>query len=176
MSSSSSQDQTPKDTGTGTQAAPPRDSGRQYVPRQASQYEDTATRYETADAPSGAAIGLTIAAAVMMMLSGAWNFFEGLAAVIHGSFVVAVVNSYVYSWSATGWGWFHLILGAVVFAVGAALFTDTLWARMAGVVVASVSAIINFLYIPYLPVWSIVLIAIDVAIIWALLQPRSRYA
>jgi hypothetical protein len=180
MSSSSGQDQAPRDTGTGTQAAaPPREAGRHeagYVPRQASQYyDDTAQRYERPEAASGAAIGLTIMAAVLMMLSGAWNFFEGLAAIIRGSYFIVLPN-YAFNLSVTGWGWFHLILGAVVFAVGAALFTDNPWARAAGVVVAAASAIINFLYVPYLPFWSIALIALDIAIIWALLTPRNRYA
>jgi hypothetical protein len=175
--SSSSQDQTPqpRDTGTGTQSeAPPRQTGRHQVPRQATQYEDT-TRYEESAerAPSGAAMGLTIMAAVLMMVSGAFNFFEGLAAVIRGSYFIVLPN-YAFNLSVRGWGWFHLILGVVVFVVGAALLTDKLWARAAGVIVASLSAIINFLYIPYYPFWSIALVALDVAIIWALLAPRTR--
>jgi hypothetical protein len=182
--SSSSQDQEPRDPGTGgTQAAAPPRAGHQ-VPRQSSQYEDT-RQYDTARQydettgyqrrPSGAVIGLTVFAAVMMMVSGAWNFLEGLAAIIRGSYFVVLPN-YAFNLSVTGWGWFHLILGAVVFAIGASLFTDKLWARAAAVVVVSLSAIINFLYIPYQPWFSIALIAIDIAVIWALLDPRSRNA
>jgi hypothetical protein len=118
-------------------------------------------------------MGFTILAAVMMMLSGIWNFLEGLAAIIKGSFFIVLPN-YTYNLSVTGWGWIHLILGAVVFAAGAALLTDKLWARITGVVLVSVSAIFNFLYIPYAPVWSIALIAIDAFVIWALLTPRRE--
>lgn len=143
------------------------EAARQYVPRQATGYEPG----YAGDGPRGAAMGFTIAAAVLMMMSGVWNFLEGLAAIVRGSFQV-VVHNYIYELSATGWGWFHLILGAVVAIAGVALLTDKLWARIIGVALASVSAIVNFLYIPYLPVWSIVLIAVDVAIIWALLTPR----
>jgi hypothetical protein len=75
-----------------------------------------------------------------------------------------------------GWGWFHLIVGAVVFVAGMSLFLDIFWARMVGVAFAAASAVINFLYIPYFSVWSIVLIAIDIGVIWALLTPRHRYA
>jgi hypothetical protein len=180
MSSSSSQDQTPRDPGTGgTQAAAhPRDAERQYgVPRQAPQYDDTTglRREEAGVGPSKTAMGLTFMAGVLMMVSGAWNILEGIAAMIRGTFVI-VLPSYVYTLSSGGWGLFHLVLGAVVFAVGAALFTDTMWARAAGVALAALSAIINFLYIPYLPLWSIALIAIDVVIIWALLSPRHRTA
>jgi hypothetical protein len=163
-------DQSARDATTSTQSGAAPGEARQYVPRQASRYASAET-----DGPTGAAMGFTIAAAVLMMMSGVWNFLEGLAAIIRGSFVV-VLHNYAYELSATSWGWFHLILGAVVAIAGAALLTDKLWARIIGVALAAVSAIVNFLYIPYLPVWSIVLIAIDVAIIWALLTPRRGFA
>ena len=166
-----SSDQSARDTATsaqGTQAdAPSGEAARQYVPRQAPRHGAS----EASVGPSGAAMGFTIVAAVLMMLSGVWNFLEGLAAIIRGSYFVVLPN-YAYDLSVRGWGWFHLILGAVVAIAGVALLTDKLWARIAGVALASISAIVNFLYIPYLPVWSIVLIAFDAVIIWALHSPR----
>jgi hypothetical protein len=144
---------------------------RPYVPQQASaSAADAAVTW-----PSAAVGGLTITAAVLMMISGVWNFLEGLAALIRGSFFVVLPN-YAYNISVTGWGWFHLILGAVVAVAGAALLTDRLWARLIGVAIAAVSAIVNFLYIPYSPVWSIALIAIDGLVIWALLTPRRGHS
>ena len=156
-------------SGTGQPAAQS-EARRGYVPRQASGYEDVRTRDE---APSGLALGFTIVAAVFMMVSGLLAFFEGLAAIIRGSFFVALPN-YAFNLSATGWGIIHLILGVLVFAAGAALFADKLWARAVGVVLAAFSAIANFVFLPYYPVWAIVLIAIDMFIIWALLYPRIR--
>jgi hypothetical protein len=178
--SSSSQDQNPSNTGTGTQAAaPPSDAGRQqYVPRPAPQYDDSASRDAASKQPSrpnGMATGFTIAAAVMLLLSGAWNFLEGLAALVGGTFF-AGLPSYAYNLSVSGWGWFHLGVGIAVFVAGAALFMDRLWARAAGVALAAISAIVNFVSIPYLPVWSIVMIALDIIVIWALLSPRRRHA
>jgi hypothetical protein len=148
------------------QGGPQGQEARQYVPRQAAGYDVPAEAQ-----PRGAVMGFTILAAVMMMLSGTWNFLEGLAAIIKGSFFIVLPN-YTYNVSVAGWGWIHLILGAVVFAAGVALLMDKLWARITGVVLVSVSAIFNFLYIPYAPVWSIVVIGIDVFVIWALLTPR----
>jgi hypothetical protein len=176
----STQDQSARDTGMGTpaDAAPGgtarqgADDARQYVPRPSPGYDDAA---HAEAGPSGAAKGLTLFAAVMLMLSGAWNFFEGLAAVIHGSYYV-VTHNFVFNVSVTSWGWWHLIMGVIVFAVGACLVMDMLWARVTGVVIAALSAVVNFLYIPYQPVWSVVVIAIDVFVIWALLAPRDRYA
>lgn len=162
-------DQSARESAASTQADIQAGEGaRQRVPRQ---------RYgamETETGPTGATLGFTLFAAVMMMLSGAWNFFEGLAAVIHGSFVV-VLRNYAFSLSAVTWGWFHLIMGLVVLVAGIALLTDKTWARAVGVAVVAVSMIVNFLYIPYQPVWSIVVIAIDMAVLWALLTPRHRW-
>lgn len=152
------------------QPAAQAEAGRGYVPRQASGYDDVQTRDE---APSGLALGFTIVAAAFMMVSGILAFFEGLAAIIRGSFFVVLPN-YAFNLSATGWGIIHLILGVFVFAAGAALFADKLWARITGVVLASFSAIANFVFLPYYPVWAIVMIAIDMFIIWALLYPRIR--
>jgi hypothetical protein len=149
------------------------EAGRQYVPRPSPGYDDSAGYTE--ERPRGAAFGLTMMAAVLMMLSGVWNFLEGLAAIIKGTFFVLLPN-YAFNASAVAWGWTHLILGAVVFLAGICLFMDLLWARITGIVLASISAIVNFLYIPYTPVWSVIVIAIDLFIIWALLVPRSRYA
>jgi len=166
-------EQAPSDTGVGNvPGATTHEAGRQYVPRPAPHYDDRAGAERE---PSGAAIGFTIVAAVLMMLSGIWNFFEGLGAIIRGSYYIVLPN-YAYNLSVHGWGWFHLILGAVVFVAGACLFMDQMWARVVGVAMASISAIVNFLYIPYMPVWSIALIALDVAVIWALLTPRNRWA
>ena len=156
-------------SGTGQPAAQA-EARRGYVPRQASGYDDVRTRD---DEPSGLALGFTIVAAVFMMVSGLLAFFEGLAAIIRGSFFVVLPN-YAFNLSATGWGIIHLILGVLVFAAGAALFADKLWARAVGVVLAAFSAIANFVFLPYYPVWAIVLIAIDMFIIWALLYPRIR--
>ena len=152
------------------QSAAQAEARRGYVPRQASGYEDVRTRD---DEPSGLALGFTIVAAAFMMVSGLLAFFEGVAAIVQGSFFV-VSSNYAFNLSATGWGIIHLILGVLVFAAGAALFADKTWARITGVVLASFSAIANFVFLPYYPVWAIVMIAIDMFIIWALLYPRVR--
>lgn len=145
-------------------------AGREYVPRQSPRYD--AGTAETG--PAGAVRGFTLVAAVLMMISGAWDILQGIAAIIHGSFVV-VVRNYAYSLSAGDWGWFHLIMGAVMLAAGIALLTDKFWARMVGVAVVTISMIVNFLYIPYQPVWSVVLIGLNLTILWALLAPRRGW-
>jgi hypothetical protein len=145
-------------------------AARGYVPRPAPGYDDVSA---TDEGPSGAALGLTLLAAVFMMIGGTLGFFEGLAAVVRGTFFVTLPN-YAFSLSAVGWGWLHLILGVLVFAAGAALLTDQFWARIAGVVLAGIQIIASFVFLPYYPVWAIVLIALSSFVIWALLTPRNR--
>jgi hypothetical protein len=164
-------DQPARKAAAGAQTGTESEATRQYVPRQRPRHDARAAERER----SGAALGVTLTAAILMMISGGWNILEGIAALVHSEFV-AVVRNYAYSMSATSWGWFHLILGAVVLAAGIGLFTDKMWARIVGVGVVAISMIVNFLYIPYLPVWSIMVIAIDMAILWALLSPRDRWA
>jgi hypothetical protein len=181
----SRQDQPPYEAATGTPGGmpagdAPRPAGtagrheapRQYVPRPTPEYDDA---YYEETGPTGAAKGLTIFAAIMLMLSGIMNFLEGLGAIINGRFYVVLPN-YAFNVSVTSWGWWHLIMGVVVFAAGACLVMDMLWARIAGVVLAGISAVVNFLYIPYSPIWSVVIIALDVFVIWALLAPRNQPA
>jgi hypothetical protein len=144
------------------------DTARGYVPRPAPGYDDVSATYRE---PSGAAIGLTILAAVFMMVTGVFGFFEGLAAVIRGSFFVTLPN-YAFSLSATSWGVVHIILGALLFVAGAALMADQTWARITGVILAAFMMIANFVYLPYYPVWAIVVIALNAFVIWALLTPR----
>jgi hypothetical protein len=151
-----------RDTATSAQTGAEAGGTRQYVPRQAPRYD---TRLKAA------ALGVTLAAAVLMMVSGVLNILEGIAAIVQST-VVVVLPNYVYSLSATGWGWFHVGIGILVLAAGIGLFTDKAWARAVGVGVVAISLIVNFLYIPYLPIWSLVLIGIDLAILWALLTPR----
>jgi hypothetical protein len=157
-----------QDAAARTDTAATADTARGYVPRPAPGYDDVSATYRE---PSGAAIGLTILAAVFMMVTGVLGFFEGLAAVIRGSFFVTLPN-YAFSLSATSWGVVHIILGALLFIAGVALFADQTWARVVGVALAAFMMIANFVYLPYYPVWAIVVIALNAFVIWALLTPR----
>ncbi|WP_326753786.1 hypothetical protein OH738_19705 [Streptomyces hirsutus] len=125
------------------------------------------------EAQSAWATGWTGAAAVLMTFGGIMAIFQGIAAIAKDDVFVTTRN-FTYAFSLTGWGWIHLILGALVLAAGLALFTGAAWARATGVALAGLSMIANFVWLPYAPVWSIVLIVIDGFIIWALCSPRRE--
>jgi hypothetical protein len=122
---------------------------------------------------SAAAGGFIALAAVLMIMSGLWSFFVGITGVLSGGFYVAVRN-YTFTYSTHAWGWTHLIIGAVVFAAGVCLLLGMMWARVVGVILAVISGLANFLFLPYYPLWSIIVIALDAVIIWALCTAGTR--
>ncbi len=127
----------------------------------------TASRVDTGSSASGWASGLAIFAACMLVMIGVFQFFEGLAAVINDKTYIVGPN-YVYDLDTTAWGWVHLIWGVIVAIAGFAVFTGRLWARAVGITVAVISAFTQFLYIPYYPLWAVLIIALDIACMWAL--------
>ncbi len=118
-------------------------------------------------AAAGWAAGGMLFAAIIMVVSGIFSVLMGLAAIIKHEFFV-VSGNYLYKVNVTAWGWISLGVGALVLLTGVFLFTGATWARVIGIVVASLSAIDNFFYIPYYPVWSLLVIALDIFVIWSL--------
>jgi hypothetical protein len=116
---------------------------------------------------SSAAVGWTTFAGVMLMLIGVFHAIAGLSGVIKDDFY-AVTPNYVLKFDVTTWGWIHLIGGIIVVLAGFGVFRGAVWARTVGVIVAAVSMLVSFAWIPLYPIWSLVLIAIDVTVIWAL--------
>jgi hypothetical protein len=132
-----------------------------------SQYES-----ERGREPSGWAIAGTTFAAVMMLMIGVFQVIAGIAALVENEFFV-VQDGYLYNLDATGWGAVHLILGLILIFGAWALFSGQEWARIFAIVLAVLSAIANFFFIPYYPFWSIVVIALNVWVIWALTRPAG---
>ena len=113
------------------------------------------------------AVGFTVFAAVVMMMNGIFNFFQGLAAVIEDDFFLLTRN-YAFDLDVTTWGWVHIVTGVIVATAGFFLFSGALWARLVAIAVCVLSSIVNFFYIPYYPVWSILIIVLNIGVIWAL--------
>jgi hypothetical protein len=116
---------------------------------------------------SGWTVGFTVFAAVMMIMVGTWQALAGLIAIFENEFYVPTRN-YIFQLDATSWGWIHLVIGALVAFAGWGLLSGQTWARIVGITLAALSATANFLFIPYYPFWSLLIIAVDVLVIWAL--------
>ncbi len=87
-----------------------------------------------------------------------------------------VAPNHVFEFDTTSWGWIHLIAGIVVLLAGFGVLAGQTWARVVGIMVATLSAIANFMFIPYYPIWSILIIALDVFVIWALAVHGREFA
>ena len=116
---------------------------------------------------SGWVTGGVFFAAAMMMIIGTFQALAGLAAILNDEFFV-IGRNYTYDLDITAWGWIHLLLGLAVFVSGLYLFGRRPWAALVAVALAGLSAVANFFFIPYYPWWSLLVIALDVWVIWAL--------
>jgi len=103
----------------------------------------------------------------MMIIIGAFHAIMGLTALFNDEFYLLVPN-YTFKLDVTGWGWIHMILGVLIAIAGYAVMVGNLWARVVGIILAAGVAIANFFFIPYYPFWSILIIVLCVAVIWAL--------
>ena len=107
-------------------------------------------------------------AGIMLLLTGAIQVFEGIATLFNNN-VFSTTVDYIYKLNPTVWGWAHIALGLLLGVAGFYLLSGKLWARIVGIVAAFLGVLVNFLYIPYYPVWSILIIALDLLVIWALI-------
>jgi hypothetical protein len=111
--------------------------------------------------------GIAVFAGVAMIIGGAFQALEGLAGIVHDKYLV-VAPSTIYAFDLTVWGVIHLLVGLALLVIGVSLLRGQTWARVAGIVVAVISAIVNFAFLPHSPWWAILIIAVDILVIWAL--------
>jgi hypothetical protein len=102
-----------------------------------------------------------------MILVGLFQAFMGLVAIL-GDPVFVATPDYTLELSTSSWGWLHMLWGIIVVLVGLGILAGQTWARVVGIVVVGAQALVNFAHIPVQPWWSILLIALDIAVIWAL--------
>jgi hypothetical protein len=119
---------------------------------------------------SGWARGGVVFAACIITLIGFFQVIAGLVAIIDDDFFV-VGQHYTFNLDTTGWGWIHLIIGILLLITAFGLFSRSEWAAIVAIALTGLSALANFFFIPYYPLWSIVIIALDVWVIWALTRP-----
>lgn len=114
-------------------------------------------------------VGWLVYAGMMMILVGSFQAINGLIALFKDEIYAVGPEGLVVNVDFTAWGWTHLLLGILLAAAGSAVFSGKVWGRTVGVIAAMVSAIVNFAFIPAYPVWSLLVITIDVLVIYALI-------
>jgi hypothetical protein len=117
--------------------------------------------------------GYTVFAVAIMFVLGLWQFLAGLTAVVRDRLYVAPPG-YTFAFSVAGWGWAVLLLGVLSAGTGVVVLLGRGWGDKAAIVVACLSMIVNFLLVAFYPIWSLVIIALDVTLIWALTTPGRR--
>ena len=116
---------------------------------------------------SGIAVGTTATAGLLLVLVGFFHIAQGIVDLTNNDFY-AVTENWAFRFNVTTWGWLHLLGGIVVLLAGFGLFTGSVLARTVAVIVAMISIILSFLWLPYYPWWSVLIIAFDFVVIWAL--------
>ncbi|MEU8894776.1 hypothetical protein [Nocardia sp. NPDC048505] len=120
----------------------------------------------------GIAAGVSVGAAILLLIAGVLSVLNGISAVANDNLFV-VGPDYTYKFDITGWGWFHIIVGAIMALSAIGLMMGATWGKVAALTFVTVSIIGNFLWLPYYPLWSILIIAIEIVVIWAITTWRS---
>ena len=102
-----------------------------------------------------------------MIVAGVFQALQGLVALANSEFYV-VGSEYTFEFDITAWGWIDLLLGIGVAVVGYFLFVGATWARWTAIVLVGLSMFANFMWLPYYPLWALIIIALDVAVVWAI--------
>ena len=121
---------------------------------------------------SGWAIGGIAFAATIMVLIGVFQALAGLVAIFNDEFYV-VTRNYTFDLDVTAWGWIHLVVGLLVLATGFGLFARRAWAGVTAIMLCMLSALVNFFFIPYYPIWALLVIGLDIWVIWSLTRPGA---
>ncbi|MGA9870472.1 MAG: hypothetical protein WBQ44_04910 [Rhodococcus sp. (in: high G+C Gram-positive bacteria)] len=122
--------------------------------------------YDRHPVRQGIAGGTTIATAILLLTGSVLAVLQGISALAKDDVFVAGPE-YVYRFDLTTWGWIVTVLGVIGALIAVGLFTGAIWARVAAIVIAALSIVANFMWLPYYPWWSIVVIALDLLVIWA---------
>ena len=146
-------------------------------PRKVHTMSDTQQRTDyTTDGPydSGkrheptAWVGLIVFGGVMMLMMGGFQIIQGFVALFRDEYYLVTRNGLLLTFDFTAWGWVHLIIGLVAVAAGFGVLMGQMWARVIGIIIAVVSALANIAFLSAYPVWSSIIIAVDVLVIYAL--------
>jgi hypothetical protein len=112
-------------------------------------------------------VGWIYFAGFMMLITGILQMIAGLTALLNDEFYVVTEQS-ILAFNFTTWGWIHLLVGLIVMLAGTAVIAGSFWGRIVAVFLATLSIIANFAFISSYPIWSTIVIVIDVLIIYAL--------
>jgi hypothetical protein len=112
--------------------------------------------------------GLVVFGGMMLLIVGGFQAIEGIVAITRDEYYATTSSGLVLTVDYTAWGWTHLALGALAIAAGFGVFWGKTWARVTGIVLVTISAFVNLLFLPAYPAWSIIIIGTCVLVIYTL--------
>lgn len=118
--------------------------------------------------PASSWVGWIAFAAVCMMVLGSFHVLQGLIAIADADYFPIAGSGPVTDLSLDAWGWVHMIGGVILLVAGLCVFAGQTWARALGVLVAVASLVANFGFLGAYPIWSLMMIGLDIVIILAL--------
>ena len=107
----------------------------------------------------------------MLVITGIFQVFTGTLALAHGR-LYAGAPEYLFAFDLKGWGWVLFVMAILSIAAGFGALRGLTWARIVGIGTAWLSMVVQFMFLPHYPVWSIIVIVVDVLIIWGLASYR----
>ena len=113
-------------------------------------------------------VGWIVFAGIMMIVVGGLHIFQVMVALFDDDNYQVGNNVLTIHVNYNAWGWTHVIFGVLVCAAAIGLLAGQLWGRIAGVVLAVLSILVNVAFLAAYPIWSTIVIAIDILVIWAL--------
>jgi hypothetical protein len=114
-------------------------------------------------------VGWIVFAGTLLLLDGIFQFIIGLVSAFNNQWFAVMGQSHTLVWSYATWGWIQMLIGVVLAAVGLSLFSGSMFGRVMGVLIAGLSAIANLAFIGVYPIWSLVVIAVDILVMYALI-------
>lgn len=113
-------------------------------------------------------LGWVLFGAVMLMLMGTFQIIQALVALFDDGFYLVGEEGLVVDVDYNTWGWVHLVIGIVAVLSGLGLMAGNMAARIVGIGVAFLSALVNLAFLAAYPVWSAIVIVINVLVIFAI--------
>lgn len=111
--------------------------------------------------------GWVVFAGTMMLMLGSFHAMAGLVALFKDDYYLVGSKGLVVNVDYTAWGWIHILFGVLVAGAGVALFVGMMWARVVAILVALLSALVNLAFLSAYPIWSTIMIAVDILVIYA---------
>lgn len=123
-------------------------------------------------ADESAGEGWVLFAGVMLAILATLNFIDGVAAVSNSTFFVA--NAKFVASDLNTWGWVLIGISVVQLVTAFGVWAKTTAVRWVGVAIASVNAIIQLMFMPAYPFWSLCVFALDILVIYGLVAHGAR--